>query len=87
MVCPRNPNSSVFFKLLSTCLLYTSDAARCSTFIPIALVHTNNLSGMKTYPTIGKEIWRVCKYHIKLKIKLREHIKTVTMDNGEVSTI
>lgn len=55
------------------------------TLVPFAFIYADNLTVLHTDTAIGKEIWRIGKYTIKLEIKFAEQLATITVKKGKVT--
>ena len=89
MICARNPYRAVLLQLIPAhpepLHIPLPHFLGSLSLVPFTLIHAHHLSALQGYSAVGKEIRRVGKYHVELKVEIVEKTKRVAIGDKEVS--
>ena len=61
------------------------DGLRCSTFVPLPFVDTDDFAALDAKAILTEEVGRVGKYEVELEVELGKKFQAVAMKQGESS--
>lgn len=89
MVGARHPDGAVVFQVVTATgeplLVESVDMFGRAALVPFALVHAHHLSALHADAAIGEEVGRVGENHVEGEGELRQQLRTVALEEGEVS--